>query len=63
MKEETTMTSEVTLTLYSYATGEAIRELTPAETAEYLELIKADWTHTGAAPGGRFGFAGTVYAI
>jgi hypothetical protein len=57
------MTNEVTLTLYSYATGEAIRELTPAETAEYLELIKADTTHTGAAPGGRFGFAGTVYAI
>jgi len=57
------MTSEVTLTLHSYATGEAIRELTAVETAEYLKMIEADWTRTGAAPGGRFGFAGTVYAI
>jgi hypothetical protein len=51
------------MTLYCYSTCEAIRELTADEAADYLKMIEADWTHTGAAPGERFGFAGTVYAI
>ena len=51
------------MTLYCYSTGEAIRDLTPAETADYLEMIQGDSSHTGAVPGEHFGVPGvTVYA-
>lgn len=51
-----------TLTLYYYSTGEEVRELTAEETTDYLQMIEADWTHTGAVPGAPFGVSGTVYA-
>lgn len=55
--------NKVTCTLYCYSTGKAIRELTPAETTDYLAMIQADSSHTGAVPGDRFGCPGvTVYA-
>ena len=57
-------TNEVTITLYAYATGEAIRELTAAETSAYLAMIQGDSSHTGAVDGQQFGHPGlTVYAI
>lgn len=54
----------MTMTLYCYRNGAVIRELTAAETADYLELIQGDSTHTGAIAGDRYGYPGvTVYAI
>lgn len=51
------------MTLYTYSTGEAIRELTAAEEAAYLAMVEGDTSHTGAVPGEAFGVSETVYAI
>jgi hypothetical protein len=52
------------MTLYRYSTGAVIRELTADEAVEYLQMIKADWTHTGVVLGDRFGVPGeAVHAI
>ena len=46
--------------LHDYETGEAIREMTPAEVARYREMIADDYTHTGAVDGEAFGEPGRV---
>lgn len=51
------------MTLYTYSTGEAIREMTDAEAVAYLAMIAEDSSHTGAVPGAAFGERETVYAI
>ena len=52
------------MTLYIYATAEAVRELTAAEAAAYEAMIIGDTTHTGAVDGAFAGLPGTtVYAM
>lgn len=52
------------MTLYIYATAEAVRELTAAETIAYAAMIAGDSSHTGAVDGTFAGLPGTtVYAI
>ena len=52
------------MTLFDYATADAIRDLTDAESVWYMAAIATDSSHTGAVDGAAFGFPGvTVYAI
>lgn len=52
------------MTLYTYATAEAVRELTAAEAEAYEAMIAGDSSHTGAVDGAFVGLAGvTVYAM
>jgi hypothetical protein len=51
------------MTLYTYATAEAIRDLTAAEIEAYESFLATDSSHTGAVDGAMFGLPGiTVYA-
>jgi hypothetical protein len=52
------------MTLFDYSTGDAIRDLTAVEIAEYVRFLSGDTTHTGATDGAPYGLPGiTVYAI
>lgn len=52
------------MTLYIYATGEAVRNLSAAEVVHYLAMLAEDGTHTGVVPGAAFGLPGVnVYAV
>jgi hypothetical protein len=56
-------TGEIKMTLYTYATAEAIRNLTATEVEAYEAFLATDSSHTGAVDGAMFGMPGvTVYA-
>ena len=65
IKERTTgEEGGIEMTLFDYATADAIRDLTDAESVWYMAAIASDTSHTGAVDGAAFGFPGvTVYAI
>lgn len=51
------------MTLYTYATAEAVRDLTATEVEAYEAFLATDSSHTGAVDGAMFGMPGvTVYA-